>query len=105
MDLAFQEFGITPKIVCETQTIVSACQLVSYGIGITAVDPLLMTAIDLTNVKAVEWEIPIHIEYCLFRPISGSTSEFADKVASALHDVVKVLLGGSTGRIKRAANS
>jgi ureidoacrylate peracid hydrolase len=40
-----------PALVCETQTIVSACQMVAHGIGLTAVDPLLMTANELVGVK------------------------------------------------------
>jgi DNA-binding transcriptional LysR family regulator len=88
MDAAFKKFGITPEIVCETQTIVSACQMVAHGIGLTAVDPLLMAAVDLAGVKVIEWEIPIYLDYCLFRPISGSTSELVGKLAKALRDVV-----------------
>jgi DNA-binding transcriptional LysR family regulator len=92
MDIAFRKFGITPDIVCETQTIVSACQMVAHGIGLTAVDPLLMTATELVGVKAIEWEIPIYLDYCLFRPISGSTSELVGKLATALRDVVADVL-------------
>lgn len=92
MDLAFKKFGIAPDIVCETQTIVSACQMVAHGIGLTAVDPLLMTATELVAVKAIEWEIPIYLDYCLFRPISGSTSELVGKLATALRNVVANVL-------------
>jgi hypothetical protein len=80
----------------------SACQMVAHGIGLTPVDPLLMTAIGLDGMKAVDWEIPIYLEYCLFRPISGTTSELVGKVASALHQVVGEICAGASGRfIKR----
>jgi hypothetical protein len=53
-------------------------------------------------VKAVEWEIPIYLEYCLFRPVSGATSELVGKFRSALHEVVAEIFGGAAGRsIKR----
>jgi hypothetical protein len=53
-------------------------------------------------VKAVEWEIPIYLEYCLFRPVSGATSELVEKFRSALHEVVAEICGGETGgSIKR----
>jgi DNA-binding transcriptional LysR family regulator len=102
MDEAFRLFGISPEIVCETQTIVSACQLVSYGIGLTAVDPLLMTAIDIKGVTAVDWEIPLYLEYCLFKPIAGSTSELANRFATALKDVVAEVSGGPSGRFLKS---
>jgi hypothetical protein len=76
----------------------SACQMVAHGIGLTPVDPLLMTAIGLTGVKAVEWEIPIYLEYCLFRPVSGATSELVGKFRAALHEVVAEIFGGADGR-------
>ncbi len=98
MDEQFKLFGITPDIVCETQSVMSACQMVAHGIGLTPVDPLLMTAIGLTGVKAVEWEIPIYLEYCLFRPVSGATSELVGKFRAALHEVVAEIFGGADGR-------
>jgi DNA-binding transcriptional LysR family regulator len=102
MEEQFQLFGITPDIVCETESVMSACQMVAHGIGLTPVDPLLMTAVGLTGVKAVEWEIPIYLEYCLFRPVSGATSELVGKFRSALHEVVSEICGGAAGRsIKR----
>jgi DNA-binding transcriptional LysR family regulator len=102
MDEQFKLFGITPDIVCETQSVMSACQMVAHGIGLTPVDPLLMTAVGLTGVKAVEWEIPIYLEYCLFRPVSGATSELVGKFRSALHEVVAEIFGGAGGRsVKR----
>jgi DNA-binding transcriptional LysR family regulator len=102
MDEQFKLFGIAPDIVCETQSVMSCCQMVAQGIGLTPVDPLLMTAIGLTGVKAVEWEIPIYLEYCLFRPVSGATSELVGKFRSALHEVVAEINGGAEGRsIKR----
>jgi DNA-binding transcriptional LysR family regulator len=102
MDEQFSLFGIAPEIVCETQSVMSACQMVAHGIGLTPVDPLLMTAVGLTGVKAVEWEIPIYLEYCLFRPVSGATSELVGKFRSALHEVVAEIFGASAGRsIKR----
>ena len=102
MDEQFRLFGITPDIVCETQSVMSACQMVAHGIGLTPVDPLLMTAVGLTGVKAIEWEIPIYLEYCLFRPVSGATSELVGKFRSALHEVVAEIFGGAAGRpIKR----
>jgi DNA-binding transcriptional LysR family regulator len=98
----FRLFGIAPDIVCETQSVMSCCQMVAHGIGLTPVDPLLMTAVGLTGVKAVEWEIPIYLEYCLFRPVSGATSELVGKFRSALHEVVAEICGGAVGpAIKR----
>jgi DNA-binding transcriptional LysR family regulator len=94
----FKIFGIAPDIVCETQSIMSACQMVAHGIGLTPVDPLLMTAVGLKGMKAVEWEIPIYIEYCLFRPISGTTSELVGKFSSTLHEVVREICEGASGR-------
>ena len=102
MDEQFRLLGIAPEIVCETQSVMSACQMVACGIGLTPVDPLLMTAVGLTGVKAVEWDIPIHLEYCLFRPVSGTTSELVEKLRAALHEVVGEICGGTAGRfIKR----
>jgi DNA-binding transcriptional LysR family regulator len=102
MEEQFKLFGIAPDIVCETQSVMSACQMVAHGIGLTPVDPLLMTAVGLTGVKAVEWEIPIYLEYCLFRPVSGATSELVGKFRAALHEVVAEICGGAAGRsIKR----
>jgi DNA-binding transcriptional LysR family regulator len=98
MDEQFKLFGIAPEIVCETQSVMSACQMVAHGIGLTPVDPLLMTALGLTGVKAVEWEIPIYLEYCLFRPVSGATSELVGKFRAALHEVVAEIFGGAPGR-------
>jgi hypothetical protein len=74
--------------------------MVAHGIGITAVDPLLMTAASLLEVKTVEWEIPIYLEYCLFRPISKSTSEIGEKFAAALHRLVVELEKSSKFFIK-----
>jgi DNA-binding transcriptional LysR family regulator len=88
MDEAFRRARIKPNIVCETQTVLSAYQMVAHGIGITAVDPILMTAASLADVKTVEWEIPIYLDYCLFRPISKSSSEMGEKFAEALHRLV-----------------
>jgi DNA-binding transcriptional LysR family regulator len=88
MDEAFKRARIKPDIVCETQTVLSAYQMVAHGIGITAVDPLLMTAASVMDVKTIEWEIPIYLEYCLFRPTSKSTSEMGEKFATALHRLV-----------------
>jgi DNA-binding transcriptional LysR family regulator len=102
MDKEFKRLGIAPDIVCETQNVMSACQLVASGIGITPVDPLLLTAIGLTGVKAVEWDIPIYLEYCFFRPISGASSPLIQKFSAALEAVVTEICDGSTGRfIKR----
>ena len=102
MDKEFRRLGITPDIVCETQNVMSACQLVASGIGITPVDPLLLTAIGLTGVKAVEWDISIYLEYCFFRPISGTSSPLIQKFSAALQTVVTDICDGSTGRfIKR----
>jgi DNA-binding transcriptional LysR family regulator len=102
MDEQFRLLGIAPEIVCETQSVMSACQMVACGIGLTPVDPLLMTAVGLTGVKAVEWDIPIHLEYCLFRPVSGTTTELVEKLRAALHEVVGEICGGAAGRfIKR----
>jgi DNA-binding transcriptional LysR family regulator len=98
MDEQFRVLGITPEIVCETQSVMSCCQMVAHGIGLTPVDPLLMTAIGLTGVKAVEWDIPIYLEYCLFRPVSGTTSELVEKFRAALHEVVGEICGGAAGR-------
>ena len=98
MEEQFKIFGIAPDIVCETQSIMSACQMVAHGIGLTPVDPLLMTAVGLKGMKAVEWEIPIYIEYCLFRPISGTTSELVGKFSSTLHEVVREICEGASGR-------
>jgi DNA-binding transcriptional LysR family regulator len=98
MDEQFKLFGIAPEIVCETQSVMSACQMVAHGIGLTPVDPLLMTAVGLTGVKAVEWEIPIYLEYCLFRPVSGATSELVGKFRAVLHEVVAEIFGGAPGR-------
>jgi DNA-binding transcriptional LysR family regulator len=102
MEKEFKRLGISPDIVCETQNVMSACQLVASGIGITPVDPLLLTAIGLTGVKAVEWDIPIYLEYCLFRPMPGTSSPLIQKFSSALQAVVTEICEGSTGRfIKR----
>ena len=46
----------------------------------------------------IEWEIPIYIEYCLFRPISGTTSELVGKFSSTLHEVVREICEGASGR-------
>ena len=97
MDEQFRLLGITPDIVCETQSVMSACQMVAHGIGLTLVDPLLMTAVGLTGVKAVEWEIPIYLEYCLFQPVSGATSELVETLRSALHEVVAEICGEAAG--------
>ena len=102
MENEFKRLGIAPDIVCETQSVMSACQLVASGIGITPVDPLLLSAIGLTGVKAIEWDIPIYLEYCFFRPISGSASPLTQKFSAALQAVVTEICDGSTGRfIKR----
>ena len=102
MEEQFRFFGITPEIVCETQSVMSACQMVAHGMGLTPVDPLLMTASGLTGVKAIEWEIPIQLDYCLFRPVSGATSELVGKFRAALYDVLAEICAGAAGRsIKR----
>ena len=66
----------------------AANSAVCYSLGITAVDPLLIMAASVVDVKTIEWEIPIYLEYCLFRPISKSTSEMGEKFATALHRLV-----------------
>jgi DNA-binding transcriptional LysR family regulator len=89
MDEAFRKARVKPDIVCETQTIFSACQMVAHGIGITAVDPLLMSNVNATEVKMIEWDIPIYLEYCMFRPISRSTSDLAEQFARTLRGIVQ----------------
>jgi DNA-binding transcriptional LysR family regulator len=102
MEKEFQRLGIAPDIVCETQSVMSACQLVASGIGMTPVDPLLLSAIGLTGVTPVAWDIPIDLEYCFFRPISGASSPLIQKFSSALRAVVNEICDGPTGRfIKR----
>ncbi len=100
MDEAFRRARISPEIVCETQTVLSAYQMVAHGIGITAVDPLLMVGASPSDVKTIEWEVPVYLEYCLFRPISKAASEMGEKFASALHRLVAELEKSSGSFVK-----
>lgn len=68
LEKEFAGWGRYPDVMCEMDTLVSICDMVRGGAGITLIDPLSLAQTDFGSVVAIPWERPVTMNYCSFVP-------------------------------------
>lgn len=85
-DGIFHSAGLSLSVRAESSSGLSACQMVSKGLGLSIVDPLVANCIDPRLIEIRRWEPGVRLRYAFiyskaYAP-SSLTLEFADTVAS-----------------------
>lgn len=85
-DSIFHSAGLSLSVRAESSTGLSVCQMVSKGLGVSLVDPLVAKCIDPNLIEIREWDPGFRLRYGFvyseaYAP-SALTLEFADIVAS-----------------------
>lgn len=105
IDRAFENAGVSRKIVVETQYAATICGLVLKGVGVSIINPI--TAMDFIerHLEARRFEPEIQFEYMLYFPQHKPLSRLAESFLHILNDsrdevlaLAVSRLGGTTKR-------
>jgi DNA-binding transcriptional LysR family regulator len=88
LDTLFEQQGVRLNVVGETSTALSACQLVTHGMGVTIVDAVVPMAFDPKLLDFRLWKPGMKSEFALIYPASGTTSKAAADFSALLHEVL-----------------
>ena len=91
LDMLYQQAGLQPNLRIVTPTILSACQLVSHGLGITLADPFIASIFNTDDLVIRPLAPAYKVEYCVLylrqnppRKMARSFVETAKEVANHL---------------------
>jgi DNA-binding transcriptional LysR family regulator len=90
LDRVLDDAGVKLKLAGETDTGLSACQLVAQGLGITVVDRLWLDAMPPGQVQYRPWDPGVRSSFGLIHPSSVPLGTSARLLADILKDIFKV---------------
>jgi DNA-binding transcriptional LysR family regulator len=89
LDRVLDDAGVKLRLVGETDTGLSACQLVAKGLGITVVDRLWVDAMPEGEVQYRQWEPGLRSSFGLIHPTATPLGPPARALADILKDIFK----------------
>ena len=101
LDRILAEAGVELDIVGETDTGLSACQMVAEGVGITVVDRLWLDALPAGRVEARPWSPGLISSFGLIHPAPTPLGEPAQLLARILRDIFAKRYGDPAAKDKR----
>jgi DNA-binding transcriptional LysR family regulator len=87
LDAVLANNGVTINVIGETDTGLSACQMVAAGVGVTIVDRLWIDAMPPGSVTWRPWEPGITSAFGLIRPAATPLSHAGERFGKILQDI------------------
>jgi len=93
VDRAFQSLGVErKKMLLETQSSASICQMVGAGMGVSVVDPFNAVAFQNTNIVLRPFEPRLRFDYGLAFPVNRQPTQLANSFVTLVKEQLHAFL-------------